>query len=149
MKMSHQLWNTNQQNGKFYGEDNRCPICETEIETLNHIYCCKQASAVATQQSAGETFRSVLAKTTPDILLHAIEVVMNKRTQGDPGNMQPQFPEDITKAMNDQTAIGWGSFHRGHVATAWRWAYKASIPPKQANSPRGVNKWMKKLICSL
>jgi hypothetical protein len=37
MKLSHQLWNTNVQNNKFYGLPETCILCNISPESIDHI----------------------------------------------------------------------------------------------------------------
>jgi len=139
-KMSHQFWNTNQQNFRYYGQDCKCPLCEVEDETLHHIYCCQHESAVVARQLALETLRNMISKPTLATLLQIIDAAMTQETQGHSEFTLHTWPEEITEAIDVQSKIGWGPFLRGHVATQWRSAYNSSVSPKQANSHRRINK---------
>jgi hypothetical protein len=45
-KLSHQLWNTNKQNNRYYGAVDKCPICLTESESIQHVHNCQHKLAV-------------------------------------------------------------------------------------------------------
>jgi hypothetical protein len=49
-KLAHNLWNTNVQNKKYYGQTDLCPICKKTAETTSHIYQCNHPSAIAIRQ---------------------------------------------------------------------------------------------------
>jgi hypothetical protein len=44
-KLSHQLWNTNLQNNKYYNQSDKCPICQSAMEDINHLFHCPHPSA--------------------------------------------------------------------------------------------------------
>jgi hypothetical protein len=37
-KLSHQLWNTNIQNNKYYNQSDKCPIFQSATEDFNHLF---------------------------------------------------------------------------------------------------------------
>jgi len=45
-KMSHQLWNTNVQNNRYYAETPLCLLCHLHQETADHVYMCTESSAL-------------------------------------------------------------------------------------------------------
>jgi hypothetical protein len=75
-KLSHQLWNTNSQNHKYYGTPDTCTLCGISSETSDHIYCCTHLSALETRTQATTTFSNTLAKKTPPSVLSALTVVL-------------------------------------------------------------------------
>lgn len=71
-KLSHQLWNTNVQNCKFYGQSDLCPYRCGHSETLSHMFTCTQPDASAHRTTALTALQSALAPFTPSNLLETL-----------------------------------------------------------------------------
>jgi hypothetical protein len=161
MKLSHQLWNTNHQNRKYYGHPELCPICTKIPETTSHIYNCQHPGATTYHNEALESLSASLKKGTPQLLL---EVIFSGLTQWQTtdcpttikattnGSRLPLL-DSITNAFCAQNQIGWDSFHRGHIATLWREAYKQNLRPKKEltliQREAVAERWLKLLITSV
>jgi hypothetical protein len=161
MKLSHQLWNTNHQNMKYYGQPELCPICTKVSETTAHIYKCQHPEATTYRKEALESLSASLKRGTPQLLL---EVILSGLTQwqstdcpttikaSTDGSRLPSL-RCITYAFCAQNQLGWDSFHRGHLATLWREAYKQNLRPKKELTPTqmeaAAERWLKLLITSV
>jgi hypothetical protein len=44
-KLSHQLWQTNVRNHRFYQQSDKCPLCQTVSETWTHVLSCDHSVA--------------------------------------------------------------------------------------------------------
>ena len=65
-KLSHQLWQTNVRNHRFYQQSNKCPICLTVSETWTHILSCDHLVAQEQRRAALSTLVTALKdKNTP------------------------------------------------------------------------------------
>lgn len=85
MKLSHQLWNMNMQNRKFYGMPDTCILCTSFPESIDHIYQCPHhQSAAAHRAEAQAKLLAQLHESTPPSLLQAIESYI----KGQPTNLQ-------------------------------------------------------------
>jgi hypothetical protein len=138
MKLSHQLWNTNIQNNKYYNQIASCPMCGHSLETASHIFKCPRPGATATPQGALHGLSTSLQGGTPPIILEAIISGLQQRESTDcpsmikasaAGSRLPSL-QAITLAFDQQTSMGWDSFHRGHVTSAWREAFSQHSRPK-------------------
>jgi hypothetical protein len=61
-KLSHKLWNTNQQNQKFYGTSDKCILCNSQTESIYHIYQCTHPLASTHRDIASAKLISQLEK---------------------------------------------------------------------------------------
>jgi hypothetical protein len=64
-KLSHSLWNTNQQNCRYYGESSLCSSFKLVTEDTTHIYTCPQPEVVETRTAALAIFETTMRKITP------------------------------------------------------------------------------------
>jgi hypothetical protein len=161
MKLSHQLWNTNHQNMKYYGQPELGPICTKLSETTAHIYKCQHPEATTYCKEALESLSASLKRGTPQLLL---EVILSGLTQWQSTNCHTTIKAStdgstlpllccITYAFCAQNQLGWDSFHWGHLATLWREAYKQNLCPKKELTPSqmeaAVERWLKLMITSV
>jgi len=161
MKLSHQLWNTNHQNMKYYGQPELCPMCTKVSEKAAHIYKCQYPEATTYCKEALESMSASLKRGTLQLLL---EVILSGLTQWPSTDCPPTIKastddsrlpllRSITYAFCVQNQLGWDSFHRGHLATLWREAYKQNFRPKKALTPTqmeaAAERWLKLLITSV
>jgi len=161
MKLSHQLWNTNSQNEKFYGQPNTCPICSQHPETVNHVYHCQQSAAVTHCTQALKSLSTTLQNGTPKVLLDVIlDGLQQWSKTGDYTAIKASTASSclpslhiITEAFNLQTELGWGSFYRGPIATQWREAYKQNYRPKKPLTDEkmdiAADKWCRLVITTV
>lgn len=64
-KLSHQLWNTNIQNQRFYGQSNLCPYCRDHPEDLDHVFTCGHSAATQARSTAFNDLKDSLRPITP------------------------------------------------------------------------------------
>jgi hypothetical protein len=161
MKLSHQLWNTNIQNEKYYGHSNMCPICQLAPESPTHVYKCSHPAAATHRKEALSSLSTSLTGSTPPVLQ---EVLLSGLTQwictdcpstiqaSTEGSRLPTL-RAITAAFKSQTTLGWDSFHRGHIVSQWKDAYKLNYRPKkqltQQQMETASDKWSRLLITAI
>jgi len=141
-KLSHQLWNTNSQNHKYYGQNDLCPYCKQSSETMTHIFTCTHPEATTNRASALDTLRQSLAPITPSNLLDTLISGLTQWT-ADPtlptplapteGSILPQLAS-LTTAFRQQSSLSWLALIRGHLAKGWATAYCANYVPRK-NKP--------------
>jgi hypothetical protein len=158
MKLSHQLWNTNIQNQKYYDESPLCPICQILPESFSHIFCCSFSSARDHRQETLSQLQTSLHHGIPPELLNAILVGLIKWTESQPcasplvGSRLPSLLA-IHHAFLEQTELGWDAFVRGHISILWTQAFLANYVTKKNLSPHQTNsivdRWMKLLVNQL
>jgi len=127
-KLCNQLWNTNHQNWEYYGQTPLCPACQSERETITHVYSCPHPSIVATREAGLVNLHISLLKHTPgslvDVLLSGIKNFMsNPGTLKDDAYLGIPEGSPILDAYHNQSLIGWGSLLRGHISTLWHTAF--------------------------
>jgi len=59
-KLVHGLVNTNRQNHLYYGHSSLCPICNSEEETLSHVFSCAAPAAANHRLKSLEDLRKTL-----------------------------------------------------------------------------------------
>jgi hypothetical protein len=154
-KLSHQLWNTNVQNNKFYGETALCPICTTIPETIHHIYQCCHSSAKAHFTECLKSLENSLRPTTPRELTEHIIAALKQWNSG----IKPISPTKgsrlpahlpLNEAWTTQEELGWDAFARGHISIHWREAFQTLHRPKKTSSHHQhtatIDKWTSSLI---
>jgi hypothetical protein len=148
-KLSHQLWNTNCQNAKYYGESDQCPICAEAAETLTHLYTCPSNHGITARQAALTTFQDTISKTTPPLILNTIIAgITDKESTILLSSQDSSISPHLTKAINKQTSIGWNALLRGHIGKVWKKAFVSQSPARQ--KPKVTSeKWATQLIISL
>jgi hypothetical protein len=118
VKLSHQLWNTNHQNSKYYGQDASCHACSNHPETLDHVYTCSHPSVSEPRQEALQQFNQALGKISPSNIAETIIAGLNQwiaypnnssYVSPTAGSLLPQLAK-ITAAFRAQTVLGWNSF---------------------------------------
>jgi hypothetical protein len=129
-ELSHQLWNTNCQNNKYYGQSTVCPICQHPNETIAHIFQCPHEDAASDRKGALEVLSTNFKNGSPHILQ---EVIMSGIQQWiaagtsnltSPMNVSRLPSVQILNAeFEAQSYIGWEAFHRGHLTPLWREAF--------------------------
>jgi hypothetical protein len=72
-KLIHGLVNTNHQNRLYYGTSPMCSICQSEEETLLHVFTCPHQMAVTHHHKCLTDFRNDLVNAgTPDPIIQAV-----------------------------------------------------------------------------
>jgi len=143
-KLSYNLWNTNVQNAKYYGQSDNCPWCK-ESESIDHISWCKSEGATAVQREALFQFSEQLhkAKTPPPILqiiLDGVQVCTPK-TSSKSRNQEEQ-PHAAVREQRE--SIGWTRFLQGYISKKWKqWFTILNLGGKQKN---GAETWVKNVI---
>jgi len=161
MKLSHQLWNTNTQNEKFYGHSNICPVCQLAPESPTHVYKCSHPAAATHRKEALSSLSTSLTGSTPPVLQ---EVLLSGLTQwictDCPSTIQASTEGSrlpplwaITAAFKAQTTLGWDSLHRGHIISQWKEAYKLNYRPEkqltQKQMETASDKWSRLIITEI
>lgn len=126
MKLTHKLWNTNDQHRKYYGHSGDCPSCGKYTECLDHVYQCRHKSAKATRETALASLKSSLTKHLPQVMLDWIVkgVEMRTTTQTDqPVHTDIHDNPSIKEAVEEQTDLGWSSVLQGHISLKWHLAF--------------------------
>ena len=160
-KLSHQLWNTNCQNNKLYGQLADCPICTTSMETVGHIFRCPHKDAIANRKEAFQTLIASIQESTPSLVLEALASGLTKwTTVSRPTNFQSptagsRLPslQVINTAFAAQTSLGWEALHRGHITHLWKEAYKQHLRPSKplthSQLTSATDKWIRLVITSV
>jgi hypothetical protein len=109
-KLSHGLWNTNEQNNKYYHQAGSCPLC-TALETQAHVFSCPHQAAKETRTEALATLRQTLQKAQiPPPLLSLLIKILSSPT----GHIPPNF--EYHSPYNAQLQVGWHNLHCGHLS---------------------------------
>jgi hypothetical protein len=117
MKLTHQLWNTNTQSHKYYGDDDKCPICGDRAETTHRVHTCQHKSAALVRKQTWETLMGTMSKGTPIHLMQAIENAVERNLRDSDSSIDAsQLNEAVAEAIEAQNSIGWDGFFRGHIA---------------------------------
>ena len=130
-KIIHGLLNTNHQNNKYYGKPSTCPCCQSQEETLHHLYSCTQEGATDNREKALLKLQCALATiATPDrvieSIIHGIKqwvhhqenpaTVLRAPTRGSING--PDIL--LTAAYSSQTRdIGWYQLLMGRISRKW------------------------------
>jgi hypothetical protein len=136
-KLSHQLWNTNYQNKKYYGTPATCTLCGNSPETPDHIYCCSHPAAVENRVQAVTTFRDTIVKKTPPSLLSALISILT-------GTSSDHIDANLTEIVAKKRGLGQLSICRGHVITNWLVAFKSytfAMPKGITTSLKMLKRW--------
>ncbi len=147
-KISHQLWNTNKQNSKFYNQSALCPICTNCIEDTNHIYYCTLDSAFRNRLKAQQTLRVELetSNTPGPMIAQLLWCLTEENTSSSRSNQdKPSIPSQI---MEEQQLIGWSSLLRGLASKKWGDLYQSYLPSTVKDASKKTRGWMRKLILS-
>jgi hypothetical protein len=155
-KLSHQLWNTNLQNSKYYNQSEKCPICKLATEDFNHLFHCPHPSADNNRREAAQHLIKTIQPCTPPTLLETLEVSLNQWiTAGQVpsfGGSRLPAVDILHQAICNQTDIGWSSFCRGHVSRHWRTAfllhYRPKKPQPESKCSEIADKWLSLLLTS-
>jgi len=141
-KLSHNLWNTNCQNSKFYGHESSCPYCSMP-ETQQHVFYCPSATATENRTQALQTLQQSLSKaSTPTVLLQQISTMLISPSA-------PALSAALQNLVQDQLSIGWQGLPRGHLSKHWKAFYQASLPANSKRKDDRTNTWSKKVILAL
>jgi hypothetical protein len=142
-KLSHGLWNTNEQNNKYYQKAGSCPLC-TALETQSHVFSCPHQAAKETRTEALETLRQTLQKTQipPPLLLLLIKILSSPTS-----HVPPNF--EYHPLYNAQLQIGWHNLHCDHLSKKWREAFLESLPVTTKRHQEKATIWGKKVILAL
>ncbi len=154
-KLSHQLWNTNILNEKFYGQSNICPICLTEPETWKHVVTCPCIVSTKSRDKAFQTLLTAI-NSGPSLLVSMISAGISSWTAKP--NIETKMPSlttsipELRDAFNDQSAIGWDALLRGHISLHWKDVLIAFHAHEKGKCPQVEQKaitWTTKLITHL
>jgi len=128
-KLVHGLVNTNRQNHLYYGHSSLCPICNSEEETLSHVFSCAAPAAANHRLKSLEDLRKTLISIlTPEPVVAAIQHGFQQWCQDTSrkharaltaGSLRG--PDAVlTSAFHEQFRdIGWYQLCLGRVSTKW------------------------------
>jgi hypothetical protein len=136
MKLSHQLWNTNVQNNKFYGLLETCVLCNISLESIDHIYKCTHLSAITNREEAQEKLLNRIRRSTPPTLLQAIEFIIKGKLTS------PELHPLAELVIQYQGDLGNSAFFRGHLSTKWREVYNESRGAATPNLATHCRWWL-------
>jgi hypothetical protein len=134
-KLSHKLFNTNYQNNQYYGHEGKCPCCDEQIETFQHMLSCPSNLSTPHHQNQLEQLQTRLLKAgAPDAIASAIIHGISQWSLCQSGSITQQrspyigslkpIEIAITQAYADQTSpIGWDNLLRGRLSNLWDRAY--------------------------
>jgi hypothetical protein len=158
-KLMNGLWNTNEQNHRYYGTPNHCPYCSLP-ESLVHVFTCNSPQATSHRQEAIKTFQGALEKlkTTSKILetiisglshwVQSINTSAPIKSAPFRGSLNT-LEILLTKAFAEQnTDKGWVPLLQGKISKYWIEAYTASLPKSPQTTKRALL-WGKKVILAL
>jgi len=142
-KLSHGLWNTNEQNNKYYHQAGSCPLC-TALETQARVFSCPYQVANETRAEALATLRQTLQKAQipPPLLLLLIKILSSPT-----GHAPPNF--EYHSLYNEQLQVGWHNLHCGHLSKKWREALLEFLPATAKRHQEKATTWGKKVILAL
>jgi len=146
-KLIHGLWNVNRQNAIYYQESSACPYCP-DTETMQHLFCCTSAPAVAIRTDATRTLSTTLkAISTSEKLSAGIISLLHPQATD---NLSPAGETTATQeAVAAQSALGWDQLLRGRLSTKWRTSFLQTIPSTTKQGESDAALWVKKLIIAL
>lgn len=163
-KLSHALWNTNQQNHRYYGETPLCPSCHSAPEDFQHVFTCQRKDVVETRAAALTILKNAMKKFTPaplfDSIFSGLDQWFSNPTLGrflppTAGSILPTL-HLLNRAFSDQSSIGWVGLLKGHLATTWTDGYMATYDPPTGKTPPPIStisklsqQWSVKLILHL
>jgi ribonuclease HI len=157
-KLVHGLYHTNREANKLYGTTDKCPCCESHIETLQHVFWCQEEHCRNHRHEARDKLKTTLTSCkTPQkllaMILHGIEEWESIESANDkpvPLYRGSVLPEDILliQAFQEQTAIGWDQLLRGRISLKWNSAYRCLVGGKRQVEV-SPDPWAKTLIRGL
>ncbi len=132
-KLIHGLWNVNRQNAIYYQESSACPYCP-DTETMQHLFCCTSAPAVAIRTDATRTLSTTLKaiSTSEEVSAGIISLLHPQATD----NPSPAGETTATQV-------------RGRLSTKWRTSFLQTIPSTTKRRKSVAALWVKKLIIAL
>jgi len=136
MKLSHQLWNTNVQNNKFYGSSETCVLCNISPESIDHIYKCTHLSAITNREEAQEKLLTRICRSTPPTLLQAIKLVIKGKSTS------PELHPLAESVVRHQRDLGISAFFHGHLSTKLREVYNESRGAATPNLTTHCRRWL-------
>jgi len=154
-KLAHDLWHTGAQK-KLFGieEIGHCPICDSTIETMDHVFQCRHSSSIELKQKLLEEFHETLnILGTPSLIRQSIYTGLSWwMLEGgeQPCPRAPGFgkiyPAEVwaTSAYSAQTSVGWGQMLRGRLSNSWGEAY---VRETKSGKPKESHElWTKRVI---
>jgi len=109
-KVCHQLWNTNDQNQKFYGHSSLCHLCCKATETIDHIYSCASPLAQQGRLKAIQPLRVAMEKAyTPRSIIKTLEECLTAKA-GEALVPQEAIMAQPLRLMEEQMQIGLGGY---------------------------------------
>jgi hypothetical protein len=142
-KLSHNLWNTNSQNQKYYGQEPNCPCCPA-TETQEHVFLCPSSHTVQARESATTALRTTLVSAgTPPLVLEALLHAFH------PLHTSPPTDASLLAVLSTQSSLGFCSIHRGHLCQSWRDMYLHTLPSQTKQPEQKALLWCRRVICAI
>jgi hypothetical protein len=130
MKITHQLWNTNNQNNRYYGHSPICSLCNLVAEDVIHVYTCKSTIAHNAWSKGITTCHHNIQQLLINVLeeiIFGLDNWLANPYKGSYAESLSQGETTILRAVSSQSQIGWESMLRGFFSTDWHTAFVESI----------------------
>mmetsp|Transcript_21347 Transcript_21347/g.30524 ORF Transcript_21347/g.30524 Transcript_21347/m.30524 type:complete len:447 (-) Transcript_21347:1241-2581(-) len=152
-KLSHGLWNTGAQK-QLYGQDpdGLCPVCNQELETVNHIVQCNHHTATSLRQQLIEDISDELCLLgTPGAAVRSFiaGITWWLLHSENPCPTAPGFGSILsvevwsTAAYAEQTSLGWGQAFFGRISKLWGDIF---LKDNKSTSTKAHTGWTKGVI---
>jgi len=129
---------------------NRCPLCHTSEETLQHIFPCQNPQTRTNRLDAFTAYLRTLSSIhTPSTIIQAVAnhlaTILQINSVSYPCPQQLPNPLSMQDAIKHQNIMGWDMFLRGFISQFWIKAYASFTNLESAQTPR---QWSKKFLSS-
>jgi len=152
-KLTHCLLQTNRRNHLYYRTTPLCPGCNTQEETLQHVWSCDFPATVAAREALFNTYHTTLQDfpTPPqliEVIVHGIWQWILLQNGGIRRQIAPTIADislsAVTTAYTEQTTrIRWDAFLRSRVSLAWGAAYKVYFTDA---TDAEIQQWLSDLV---
>ncbi|MGH7955165.1 MAG: hypothetical protein ACREOZ_04315, partial [Gloeomargaritales cyanobacterium] len=155
VKFMHNWWHHGRQQ-KLMGvettsENGQCPLCLGADETTDHILRCPSEQGKTARRKAWLTvLKELKEEKTAPLILKAINESVASWTEGRTRTWRSEYTDinaqQVHKAAQAQSKIGWEQFMRGRVARQWRMAQMRYLNETGSPCKYTAERWAKKLI---
>ncbi len=129
--------------------DSRCPACNAEEESNNHMFQCTAVSRRSWQSNCITTLRKQAENNRTDPKLVHI-LLAGMRSYFDDSNLPldefSQYPEPYQELIHAQEAIGWDHLIRCRFATLWGTLQQDYMHRAHPTIKFDESKWLSKLL---
>jgi len=120
---------------------NRCPLCHTSEETLQHIFPCQNPQTRTNRLDAFTAYLRTLSSIhTPSTIIQAVAnhlaTILQINSVSYPCPQQLPNPLSMQDAIKHQNIMGWDMFLRGFISQFWIKAYASFTNLESAQTPR-------------